>query len=364
MKYFLNFLLLLPLSFSLQPLKAETSAFSDPKANVTDPSTRIPDSVQPLFDTFVRDTYVTLGHDGNYYLTGTTVREGRLSARDWNIGIELWKSPDLKTWTHLGFVWEFEKDGTWQKPFFDNDTPKEFLGQTMENRHRSVLAPEIHYIDSLQNYFIVASMPKHSGEHRTGSFILRSTSGKPTGPFVNIEACENGPITDRIDGALFEDDNGDIYLLDHHDRIAKMKPDMSGWAEGFVTFKETPFPQEPYIEGGFIVKEGGKYHLLQAVWAMQLPDGTYTYNQVKNSEKYTYDCLVATADSIYGPYSKRYNAITHGGHNNFFKDKSGKYWSTSFWNPVGIVGASLDHSARPSIIPLEFKDGRFSVDHE
>lgn len=339
--------------------------YSDPIANVDDSATQIPKSVKPLFDTFVRDTYVTLGGDGNYYLTGTTVRKGRLSARDWNIGIELWKSSDLKDWQYMGFAWEFDKDGTWQKPFHNQENPKVFLGQKLESRRRSVLAPEIHYIKRLENYFIVACMGSKSGEHRAGSFILRSTTGKPEGPYENIEACKDGPVTRRIDGSLFEDDNGDIYMIDHHDKIAKMKPDMTGLAEDFVEFKQTPYPIEPYIEGGFIIKEGGKYHLLQAVWSRK-PKGKdeFTYNDNKGGEKYTYDCIVASADNIYGPYSKRYNVITHGGHNNFFKDKDGKYWATNFSNPVGIMGAKVEHSARPSIIPLKFEKGKFSIDYK
>lgn len=341
------------------------SRYSDPTADVTNPATRIPESVKPLFDTFVRDTYVTLGGDGNYYLTGTTVREGRLSARDWNLGIELWKSPDLKNWQYLGFAWEFDKDGTWHKPFHIQKQPTEFLGQKLESRRRSVLAPEIHYIKRLNNYFIVACMGSKSGQHRAGSFILKSTTGKPEGPYESIEACKDGPITDRIDGSLFEDDNGDIYMIDHDDKIAKMKPDMSGPAEDFVPFKQTPYPEEPYIEGGFIVKEGGKYHLLHAIWSRKVEGkDEYSYNDAKTREKYTYDCIVATADNIYGPYSKRYNVITHGGHNNFFKDKNGKYWATNFWNPVGIVGARLKHSARPSVIPLRFEGGKFSIDRD
>src|SRR5471030_2148921 len=52
-------------------------------------------NLKPLLpDTQLRDTIVILGGDGNYYLTGSS------GADIWNFndGIELWRSADLKTW--------------------------------------------------------------------------------------------------------------------------------------------------------------------------------------------------------------------------------------------------------------------------
>ena len=71
----------------------------------------IPDLAPLLPDTQIRDTIVIVGGDGNYYLTGSSGND----IWDHNDGVELWRSPDLQTWTYLGLVWSFEKDATWQK---------------------------------------------------------------------------------------------------------------------------------------------------------------------------------------------------------------------------------------------------------
>ena len=68
-------------------------------------------NIKPLPDLHVRDTILRVGHDGNYYLTGSTGDD----IWKFNDGIELWKSPDLQNWEYLGVVWDTIKDGTWGK---------------------------------------------------------------------------------------------------------------------------------------------------------------------------------------------------------------------------------------------------------
>src|SRR5690242_17732895 len=75
------------------------------------PTTKPIVEVTPLFDVQIRDTSICRAGDGMYYLTGTTGKNIWVE----NEGIELWRSPDLKTWEHLGFVWKIEENGTWQK---------------------------------------------------------------------------------------------------------------------------------------------------------------------------------------------------------------------------------------------------------
>ncbi len=68
-------------------------------------------NIKPLIpDTQLRDTIVILGGDGNYYMTGSSGAD----IWDFNDGIELWRSADLKKWDYAGEVWSFDKDGTWE----------------------------------------------------------------------------------------------------------------------------------------------------------------------------------------------------------------------------------------------------------
>ena len=89
-------------------------------ADTNDPKTKIPTSVKPAFDHWMRDTWVTLGEDGYYYMTGTTADpnrtfDGQTHCWDWNDGLYLFRSKDLKVWEDMGLIWSMEKDGTWQK---------------------------------------------------------------------------------------------------------------------------------------------------------------------------------------------------------------------------------------------------------
>ncbi len=81
---------------------------------------RVPTSVKPAFDYWMRDTWATLGPDGYYYITGTTSTPdryfpGQRHCWDWIDGLYLWRSKDMKSWEARGQIWSMEKDGTWQK---------------------------------------------------------------------------------------------------------------------------------------------------------------------------------------------------------------------------------------------------------
>ena len=71
-------------------------------ANTNAPELRVPKSVKPAFDYWMRDTWATLGPDGYYYITGTTSTPdryfpGQRHCWDWNDGLYLWRSKDMKT---------------------------------------------------------------------------------------------------------------------------------------------------------------------------------------------------------------------------------------------------------------------------
>lgn len=363
-----NYLVLTILLFA--QCKPHTSPYGT--ANTSDPQTQIPTSVEPAFDYWMRDTWVTLGEDGFYYMMGTTADpnrkfEGQVHCWDWNDGLYLFRSADIKDWEPLGLIWSMEKDGTWQKyPKVYNKgekcAKKSPNGDPLENRFLAVWAPELHYIKSQKNWFIVACM--NNSEAGKGTFILKSTTGRPEGPYENIKGNEDAPIYNNIDGSLFEDEDGSVYFVGHNHFIARMKDDMSDLAEPIVRMKEQNYTPEPYVEGAFILKDENKYHLIQAIWSHRLPDGTETYCPEKdeNKNRYSYDCIIATADNVYGPYSERYNAITGGGHNNLFKDKDGEWWATIFFNPRGAQAKEYKQTCRPGLVPMKIEKGKFMPD--
>lgn len=340
--------------------------FSDPVAPVGDKNLTVPEYVTPILDYWIRDPFIMLGPDDTYYMVATTAdpnREfpGNIHCWDYNDGLYMWKSEDLKNWDEMGLVWSFDDDAAdWQKkPRPVKPGAKTNIGDPLDSIFRAVWAPELHYIKD--QWLLVACINR-----KGGSFILKSTSGKPEGPYVNIEGNKNGPIYKNIDLSLFEDDNGDVYAVAHNHYIAKMKNDLSGLAEDYRKIKETPYNPEPYIEGIYIIKHNGKYQLLQTVWSLAKDDGTYTYIKTPETKNkfHSYDVVVAESDNIYGPYGPRYTAIQQGGHNNVFADKNGDLWSTLFFNPKGEMAKQFPVTCRMAIVAVKFEDGKLMPDHK
>ncbi|HTK21230.1 MAG TPA: hypothetical protein VL442_17025, partial [Mucilaginibacter sp.] len=104
------------------PVKTPTQQYSDPNAPINNITLTVPAEVKPILNVWLRDTYVILGPDSYYYMTGTTATpgrpfpNGRVHCWDYNDGIYLWRSKDMHQWQPLGLIWSFDKDAAeWQK---------------------------------------------------------------------------------------------------------------------------------------------------------------------------------------------------------------------------------------------------------
>lgn len=211
--------------------------------------------IRPAIELYLRDGMVTLGGDGYYYLTGSSGD----NIWAYTKGVELWKSPDLKSWKYLGLVWDIDRDAEdWVKHWRQH--PRRAV--------RAVWAPEIHYIRG--NYYICFSMCPH------GIGILKSATGKPEGPYVN--AFSNpGPVVDGIDATLFEDTDGKVYFTyGPAKQIAQLKDDLSGFVSPFrsIVFDDPDHNPANHAakcvqrgmndlghEGAVLFKRNGKYYL-------------------------------------------------------------------------------------------------------
>lgn len=284
-------------------------------------------------DTPLRDTSICRGPDGTWYMTGTVQ-----PFWNYNEGIQVWRSPDLTNWSALGFVWKYG-ESPWHKKFLEAKKP--------------LWAPEIHFLKG--TFWLTYSMPGWDGTAKTsGSGLLKSTSGKPEGPYQDVQPDDR--MGDEIDASLFTDDDGTTYFLWHSGKIAPLKPDMSGLAGPHRWLKTTtPDPNPRHhsglcagifgtnsfdhvgFEGAFLLKRSGTYYLSCA----ESYQGRYT-------------CMVATSTNLFGPYSARYEALPHAGHNMFFQDAAGRWWSTYFGSDDRAPWRE-----RAGILPIEFApDGR------
>ena len=286
--------------------------------------------LRKLMDTPLRDTSICQGPDGMWYVTGTV-------APFWNYneGIKLWKSKDLASWESLGFVWKYGSS-PWHKKYLDAKKP--------------LWAPEIHYLKG--TFWLTYSIPGWDGTGKTsGCGLLRSTTGKPEGPYADVQPNER--IGDEIDASLFEDDDGSVYYLWHSGKIAKMKSDMSGLAEPYHWLKTTASDPNPKHHSGLCAGIFGKDsfdHVGFEGASMFKANGRYYLSCADEFDR-RYSCMVASSTNLYGPYSERYEALPHAGHNVFFKDPAGQWWSTFFGSDP-----SAPWREQPGILPIRFDE--------
>lgn len=295
------------------------------------PQTAAIPGLRKLMDTPLRDTSVCRGPDGYWYLTGTIE-----PFFGFNEGIQVWKSKDWSQWESLGLVWKYG-DSPWHKPYLDQKRP--------------LWAPEIHYLKG--TFWLTYSMPGWDGpdfermRKTSGSGLLRSTTGRPEGPYEDVQP--HARLGDEIDASLFEDDDGSVYFLWHCGKIARLEPDMSGLAEPgrqLITTTSDPDPRRHSAlcakifgpdsfdhvgyEGAFLFKVNETYYLC----CSEMIEGRYS-------------CMIATSSNIYGPYGPRYEAIPNAGHGMFVKDADGQWWSTFFGNDD-----RAPWKERPGIFPV------------
>ncbi|MDR6880686.1 family 43 glycosylhydrolase [Bacillus sp. 3255] len=267
-------------------------------------------SLKPVAGFPIRDPHISVGPDGTYYMTGTSDKPYS-NFWDRNNQLHVWNSADMQEWRHVAKVWDLAENGTWENNIYEDPC---------------LWAPEMIY---LYGTFWITYSLKGGG---TG--LIKSASGKPEGPYLDMGRMTN---TD-IDSSLFQDEDGQVYFVWQDGKIARMKTDMTGFAEDPCKLLCSDGQRVGY-EGAFIVKHQGKYILGAAEWNGDTRvDGTY-------------DLMYAVSDHVYGPYTPRRLAVPHGGHGTMFTDREGKLWSTFFGND-----RTAPFRTRPGIVLLQAED--------
>lgn len=288
--------------------------------------------IRPAMELHLRDGVVTLGGDGNYYLTGSSGDNIWAYAK----GIELWKSADLVNWEYVGLIWDMDKEAdewvrNWRKH------PKRAV--------RAVWAPEIHYIKN--NYYICFSMCPN------GIGLLKSSTGLPEGPYVNAFADSHEPIANAIDPTLFEDVDGSVYLIyGNASRVQKLKSDLSGFDGKSQPMVYDDADTVPSHHAAKCVRRGMKD--IGHEGAVLFRRGNRYYLGAADDYEGRYSMCVAVSESLTGPYRMRHEAVPCGGGTGFFKDKDGNWWCSYFGNDtqshfrekIGFVRVSFASDGR------------------
>jgi len=232
------------------------------------------------------DPFILLDGD-TYYAYGT------MGSR----GIEVFKSDDLKSWTHAGLA--LDKNDSYADRWF--------------------WAPEVYRFGN--RYIMYYSADEH---------VCAAESDSPLGPF---KQKEHAPMLQRksIDNSLFIDSDGKPYMyfciLDGGNKVwvTELEDDLISVRPGTMTFcieKSQPWETESVNEGAFVIRHGDTYYL------------TYSGNDFRNP---SYGIAYATSKSPTGPWVKyegnpifcrpqteAYGLLEGVGHHALFRDKEGK----------------------------------------
>jgi arylsulfatase len=264
---------------------------------------------------WIRDPYIVIGPDKQYYLTGTTMlpkdrreRTDRFNAglgKSSNVGwrARVWRSPDLVHWESLGAPYTL-KDGVWfaeRRRQFD---------ETPESDWR-LWAPELHFTGKC--WALV-----HTSPEPVDAANLSLTEGPELkAPWTNPLGTT---IERRHDPSLFRDDDGTWWMVWGATQIAPLKPDFSGFAAPSTPIGPSGEFSKMGHEGCLIRKIGGKYVLFGTAWSTgQMRRGSY-------------NLYYAVADKVTGPYGPRQFVGRFLGHGTPFQDHAGRWWCTAFYN--------------------------------
>jgi beta-xylosidase len=258
---------------------------------------------------WIRDTFIMLGHDGIYYLTGTS---GNMD------GINLWRSPDLRHFEFVKQVWTASAD------------PAAWYNSVPSRLH---WAPELHYIKG--TYWLAHCI---SAGKLGKNGVLRSTSGRPEGPYEPAFPGNRG-VDQHIDSSMFQDTDGSVYYVWQDGLIRKFNAAMNGF-DGEERKILPADGQRVGYEGATLVKMGAWYVLTCAEW-----------NGGGNHIDGTYDMMYSCAKSLAGPWKPRRVAVPHAGHGALCRDKSGRWLATFFGND-----RTAPLRAMPGYVPVELQD--------
>lgn len=268
-----------------------------------------------LSDVWMRDPYIVIGPDQNYYLTYTN---GKME-------MPIWKSTNLMDWQKIGEEYTM-KNLSYYNQLLEQE--KEILKERKETK---LWAPEIYYIN---NTWVAV----HTSNLKQSTII---TSDTPE--FSTIKEPMKTEFGQNHDPSIFQDNDGKIWLIYKCAEIQQLKNDFSGFVG--KPSKLNPANRKMGHEGCQIIKFENKYVWFGTAWSKD------------ELRKGTYNLYYATADKIEGPYSDRKFAGRCLGHGTVFKDKEGQWWCTAFLNGNYQSPSEVNKGVDPSVATSMNKQG-------
>lgn len=261
----------------------------------------------------VRDPFVIADPEtGLYHLYAQT--GNRLTDADRNLGVEVYRSPDLKNWSH---------------PTLAFRRPPDFWGG------HDIWAPEVHRLGRFYYMFVTfQDVSEQRGGFR-GSHILRAIS--PTGPFeVFSDEATTPPAQRALDATPFVDAEGRNWMVYCHEwaqivdggmLVVEMSADWSHRiGEPIVLFTASeapwvrPFSSPRWVDGkpGYVT-DGPAFHRLRSGKLLMLWSSF-------GDNGYVVGLAESASGLITGPWVQRAEPLfaENGGHTMLFRDFEGQ----------------------------------------
>lgn len=269
--------------------------------------------VQPYH---IRDLQFSFAPDGCAYLTGSGCDPA------FNGKIMLYRSKDLRAWE----IVDVRFDYLGQVPGATAEDREIRFG---ESRNKAGL--QQYYMDS-EVYYLAGTFhiftslygtggKKGEREAAGGALWLRSTTGKPEGPYEYVAKA-------RAQSSVFVDDDGATYLF-YNGNLLPFDPKgntLEGAATNLKTTAGTGFTKGDVATN--LLKAHGKYLVFGTGWC----GGNYGENYRVDG---TYDWVYWQADRLAGPYEmpRRAFAMPHGGHScQLQRGPDGRWFGLFFGN--------------------------------
>jgi hypothetical protein len=271
----------------------------------------------PLFDLPLTDTSITVGPDGEFYLTGSSIRN---DATAFSSTITLWRSPDMRRWLKV---------------------------RVLKFSSTKVCSPEIHYLKG--TFWLTYTREKG------GTDLIRfDTADLAASKYRIVRITEEGE-----DPSLFLDDDGKLYWVMGSGQVARLKADpMEGLNEEPVQISIPPEDTAPQADpsdrvgtrGAFLAKIKGRYHLFVADRPMRGGIGR------AGASGGAHDTYVASSENIYEGYGHRYVAFPYAGQTTLFQHSAGEFWAT-----FSGMDSNAIFKHRPGAFPVLYFQGFWFV---
>ena len=304
------------------------------------------DRMSPITPYHIRDLQFSVAPDGYAYLTGSGT-DNQYAGR-----IMLFRSKDMRKWEPVEVQFDFlsipgvtEED---RAARFDDPKMRTSLGAKYMDSEIYFAEGTFHIFTSLYH----GPKRRDGADAWSGSMWLRSTTGKPEGPYEYVDRS-------RAQISAFQDDDGQWYVF-FNGTLMEWDPKsdkLDGKTYRLLNDMGTLFTKGDVATN--LAKIHGKYVIFATAWC----GGTYGENYRVHG---TYDWVYWQSDALLGPYEmpRRAYAMPHAGHScPPQKGPDGRWYGLIFGNddtgPWGNYPGVMVYDVRldpDDTIRIELKD--------